>query len=72
MEKQLERQTTDLRVFFRKEENPIMRHAICNANDSTPLRLKGREIQTSHHAEAEKMQAWMEKQPHGRYAHEVN
>ena len=73
LERQLEGQITNLRAyFFRKVETSILHRAVCDADDSTPLRLKEREMPTHNRTDGEKMQAWMEKPLHGRYSNEIN
>ena len=50
------------------------RHLYCtgDADDSTPLRLKERQMPTHNRTDGEKMQVWMEKPLHGRHANEMN
>ena len=71
LERQLEGQITNLRAyFFRKAETSILHRAVCDADDSTPLRLKEREMPTHNRTDGEKMQAWIEKPLHGRHANQ--
>ena len=58
--------------FFRKSETSKLHRAVCDADDSTPLRLKDREMSTHNRTDGEKMEAWMEKPLHGRHANEIN
>ena len=70
--KQLAQQISNLRSFFlRKAETSEIHRAVCEADDSTPLKLQEPELPIHQSTEQEKMQTWIGKPLHGRHANEV-
>lgn len=64
----LENQKTTLREYFlNKCEVSALHRAICNADESTPLRLTDHEHQSTNVSNTDKINQWMSKPLHGKH-----